>query len=177
MARKLLIGIALVIAAFPWFGFSHSIDTYVTTVLGLFMAAVLLFSKRPKMLPQEKTNALPDAKPSPFVPSMQELPVAHPKEEAFTPVIVAERQSEYVIPSPIETPVRKRARMAQPATPQYEIPAATSTLPYAHPTTPRRVRKNVARVTLSEEAQVQPADVPFQPNTNSFEDSRAETHS
>jgi hypothetical protein len=149
----------------------------VTTVLALFMAAVLLFSKRPKMLPQTKPETLPNATPSPFVPAMHELPVAHPKEEAFTPVISTGPQSQYSIPSPIETPARKRTRMVQPADTENTVAQSSTELPYAHPATPRRVRKNIARVPLSEEAQVQPADVPFPSNINSFEESSTETHS
>lgn len=176
MARKLLIAIALIIAAFPYFGFTHTTDTYVTTTLGLFMAAVLLFSKRPKMIPQQKPTVYPESKPSPFALPMHELPVVHPKEEAFSPIIAAPTPSQYAIPSPIEAPAHKRARVAPAILPKVEETPVAAPID-AHPAPVRRVRKPISRMTLSEEDQVQPADVPFSPNTHSFEEPHIEAHS
>ncbi len=181
MARKLLIAIALIIAAFPYLGFSHNTDTTVTTVLGLFMAAVLLFSKRPKMLPQQKPEVAPEVKPSPAIPSAYELPVNHPKEESFAPVITTPEHvlpmTPSAIPSPIQTPQRKRTRMVRPVAPSPSsheggsIPAATA------PLVQRRPRKQVSRLTLSEEEQVPPADIPLKTNINQSEESSVETYS
>lgn len=183
MARKLLIIIALIIAAFPHLGFSHSMDAVVTTVLGLFMAAVLLFSKKPKMLPQQKPEVYPEAKPSPFVAPMHELPVVHPKEESFTPVIstpVSTPQpipSTTSIPSPLQTPMRKRTRIMQPEHESQVSHHEHHTESHVHTEVPRRARKTAPRVTLSEEQQVQPADVPFSPAINSSEQPHTEAYS
>lgn len=176
MARKLLIAIALIIAAFPHLGFTHSTDMTVTTVLGLFMAAVLLFSKRPKIQKDEQRTPYPDATPSPFVPPMHELPITHPEEKSFQPIISMPMATPHIIkggdaiPSPIGAPIRKRARavltdtasVVQHGTREEIVP---------------RVRRNAPRVALSEEAQVQPADVPFSTNIKSIEESSTETHS
>lgn len=175
MARILLIIVALVIAAFPHLGLTHTMDAYVTTVLGLFMAAVLLFSKRPKMLPAAQNEVLPQAKPSPFVPPMQELPIAHVKEESFSPVITTGAPSSFSIPSPIETPARKRVRGPSPLVHRSSEEVEVSVPQYVHPATPRRIRKTAPRVTLSEEAQVQPADVPFPSNIDTTDESPVET--
>lgn len=175
MARKLLIVIALFIAAFPHLGFAHSSDMTVTTVLGLFMAAVLLFSKRPKIVKEEQHAPYPESTPSPFVPAMHELPIAHPKEESFQPIIAMPMVTPHIIkggdaiPSPIGAPIRKRARAVQTDSAtvvHHESPVAT--VP--------RVRKFAPRVSLSEEAQVQPADVPFSANIKPTEESSSEAH-
>lgn len=183
MARKLLIIIALIIAAFPHLGFAHSTDTIVTTVLGLFMAAVLLFSKRPKMLPEQKPDVYPEAKPSPFVAPMHELPVVHPKEESFAPVISTPLvtpsaiPSTTSIPSPLQTPVRRRARLAQPVHDQHVYQGERKHVAPSRAEIPRRTRKATPRVTLSEEQQVQPADVPFSSSINSPEQPHSEASS
>ena len=183
MARKLLIIIALIIAAFPHLGFSHSMDAIITTVLGLFMAAVLLFSKRPKMLPQQRPEVYPEVKPSPFSAPMHELPVVHPKEESFAPVIstpVSTPQaipSTTSIPSPLQTPMRKRTRVMQPEQEQQVHRDDNTAVPYTHAEIPRRARKAAPRVTLSEEQRVQPADVPFSSSINSTEQPHTEAYS
>jgi hypothetical protein len=182
MARKLLIIIALIIAAFPYFGFTHTTDTTVTTVLGLFMAAVLLFSKRPKILPSPPQENPSESKPSPFSPSMHELPVTHPKEESFMPVISTPTPVPFIspgptsIPSPVQTPVRKRVRAVAQAHSDTSIPEIEAAQA-VRSELPRRSRKVAPRITLSEEERVQPADVPTHTKAISFEEPHVEAHS
>lgn len=171
MARKILIIFALIIAIFPYLGFSETVDNSITTVLSLFIAITLLFSRRPRMIKNSQPEDLPKNMPSPFIPKMHIEPT-HKKENenqnvenpAFSSLIVKHVDSEITtaIPSPLPI-IPKRKIQHENSFPEKNIENIEHPLDTVD-SIPRirKSRKNSQRVLLSQEEQVIPADIPTQ---------------
>lgn len=169
MARKILIIIALIIAIFPFLGFSETADITVTTTLSALMAAMLLFSRRPRMQQTKQSQPLPKDVPSPFTPVMQEIPVAHREEEEVQPTFVHTEQpvvpqvqetTFVAIPPTVPLPMRKRARPLHEAKPLQQTENVQNAIPHVPEQPVRRQRRPVSRTILAQEDQVHPADIP-----------------
>lgn len=169
MARKLLIIIALIIAVFPFLGFSETADIAVTTTLSALMAAMLLFSRRPRTQQIKQSPTSPQDVPSPFVPVMQEIPVAHREEEEVKPtfinaepIVLPEVREETFVAIPPAVPLaqRKRTRPQQESRPLPPVETAPTPVAPVVEQPVRRTRRPASRTILAHEDQVQPADIP-----------------
>ncbi len=97
MARKILIIFALIIAVFPYLGFSDSTDNIVITILALLIALALLFSRKPKTI-QNKDNTAPKTDmPSPFSVKMQDIPKSSDSEIELKPKMFNQVEKEEVV--------------------------------------------------------------------------------
>lgn len=85
MVRKILIIFALIIAAFPYLGFSDTADLVVTTVFSLLIALALILGKKPKTIKKQVQDSNFEIQPrqeTPVVVSQpQEMKVSHSENE------------------------------------------------------------------------------------------------
>jgi hypothetical protein len=171
MARKILIAVALIIAVFPYLGFSEAVDVSMSTVLGLLMAAVLLLSRKPKTRGiSHDDDSAPKESPQQNIvshelsiahaqESMSEhrTPLVHEKEHVASPAPLRPEQSGmYDVHTVRQDPVVRKPKMSKRIQ-EEKIPEIADGI--VLPT--RRNRKHNPHVVLAYEEQVHPADVPI----------------
>lgn len=97
MARKILIIFALIIAVFPYLGFSDFADHFVTTILALLIVLALLFSRKPKTIQNKGSDTPKVDMPSPFSIKMQDMSVVHNDEVEIKPKIFNQVEKEEIV--------------------------------------------------------------------------------
>ncbi len=183
MARKILIIFAFIIAIFPFLGFTETTDITVTTIFSLLIAITLLFSRRPKMIPNTALENKTGDMPSPFVQKMQPVQISHPEEKTIHPIPTNNIEINGIeFPSsnpikPISTPSipfdipalpRKKIHVSHIAkVEEGGVETSSSTIPPISEVQPpaRKPRRVSPKVLLAYEEQVQPADIPTAHNS------------
>ncbi len=171
MARKILIAVALIIAVFPYLGFSEVVDVAVSTTLGFLMAAVLLLSRKPKTRDLSSSDDLPAHRTDDTSAPSQDLPIAHAEESAIEhrmPIVHEEMRrdssaqrntvsqvAQSTLSTNSEIVVKKPKLSKRPS--EEKIPEIADGI--ILPT--RKSRKHAPKVVLAYEEQVHPADVPI----------------